>query len=61
MRKASLFARYDPLRHSFVVYGEKVPDILIGMHKITVEASFVDPNGQTQFFSKYFYLHVKAA
>lgn len=45
MRRASMFASYDPVRHALVVDGAKVPDNLTGMHKITVEATYDDPNG----------------
>ena len=31
------------------------------MHKIIVEATYIDPKGQTQFFSNFFFLYVKAA
>ena len=60
MREASLFSHYDELQHSFVVDGSAIPDSMLGLHKIVVEATFVDPKGQTQYFSKPFYLHVEA-
>lgn len=59
MREASLFSRYDEVKHAYVVDGTLIPDSMLGLHKITVEASFLDPKGQTQLFTKSFYLHVK--
>ena len=61
MRKASLFASYDSIWNAFVVDGTRIEEISIGMHKITVEAIYVDPKGQTQFFTNSFFLYVKAA
>lgn len=61
MREATIFSTYDQTKNAFAVDGAKIPDILIGMHKITVEATYLDPKGQTQFFSESFFLHVKAA
>lgn len=41
--EASLFARYDPLLHAFIVDGDKVDESNVGLHKITGEATYVDP------------------
>ena len=60
MREANIFARYDEIWHSFVVNSTAIPDSMIGIHKITVETTYVDPKGQAQFFTKSFYLHVEA-
>ena len=48
MRGASrLFSRYEPRANEFVVDGAKVLDSMAGIYKIAVEATFVDPKGQT--------------
>ena len=59
MRKAALFAYYDSASHTFVVDGSRITDDMVGLHKITVETTYTDPKGQTQFFSKSFYLKVE--
>lgn len=60
MREASLFSNYDEIKHAYVVDGAAIPDSMLGLHKVTVEATYADPKGQSQFFTRSFYLHVKA-
>ena len=59
MRKAALFSHYDPTSHSLVVDGTRITDELVGLHKVTVETTYTDPKGKTQFFSKSFYLNIE--
>ena len=61
MKMAGLFSRYDSVQNAFVVDGKNIIDTSIGIHKINVDVTYVDPKGQTQFFTKSFSLYVEAA
>ena len=53
-----MFSEYNAVLNSYVVNGNKVTDQDIGMYKIIVEATYIDPKGIKQFFSNSFYLHI---
>ena len=43
--KTFMFSEYNAVFNSYVVNGNKVTDQDIGMYKIIVEATYIDPKG----------------
>ena len=52
------FADYEADLNSYNVNGDRTRVEDIGLHKIKVEVTYLDPRGREQYFSNFFYLHV---
>ena len=58
MQRAQLFATYDSVLNQLLVAEDTTTSEDIGVYKVRVEVTYLNPNGKEQFNSRSFYLHI---
>lgn len=58
IRSIRPFSNFESESNTFSLIGEGMSRTELGIHKVTVDVSYVDPRGREQNFSNFFYVHI---